>query len=317
MFGTAKATQEADNVIIVQCTNDGKFLDVRKNRFDGDIGRVPIVFDTQRQMFVESNDDRVMQPYDALARYASPTAPAPMTSMYRSSVVVTPRPVASAEATAPGVLVSSPTPVAPSPPVRPTTDFLSMFAAAKPPSASSVSASAASSGVVPPSLPPVSATTTSATTTTTKSKRASAAASAATGTSFAAKQKSATKRSLKKAAVTDAAASAAASTSSGGAGSGEAASAGAVPAPVATPAPVVKVLTTTASADLDNLQWIGDLEQALVSFPSNLQPRQQQQQHQAQRQYSDYASAGYQAGATAAARAPPGSAWPEEEIIMS
>ena len=40
--GSAKATQEADAVIILQ--NDGmvKYLDVRKNRFDGDLGVVPL-----------------------------------------------------------------------------------------------------------------------------------------------------------------------------------------------------------------------------------------------------------------------------------
>lgn len=42
IFGSAKATQEADAVIILQ--NDGivKYLDVRKNRFDGDLGVVPL-----------------------------------------------------------------------------------------------------------------------------------------------------------------------------------------------------------------------------------------------------------------------------------
>jgi hypothetical protein len=53
VFGGAKATQEADNVIIVQLgalNEDGvevgeRTLDVRKNRFDGDLGRVPFRYD--------------------------------------------------------------------------------------------------------------------------------------------------------------------------------------------------------------------------------------------------------------------------------
>jgi twinkle protein len=46
IFGTAKATQEADNVLILQSSPSGsKSLQVTKNRFDGDLGRVPLVFE--------------------------------------------------------------------------------------------------------------------------------------------------------------------------------------------------------------------------------------------------------------------------------
>jgi hypothetical protein len=38
--GTAKATQEADNVIILQKIGPSRYLDVRKNRFDGELGKV-------------------------------------------------------------------------------------------------------------------------------------------------------------------------------------------------------------------------------------------------------------------------------------
>lgn len=38
VFGTAKATQEADNVLILQTTAKGKYVDCRKNRFSGDMG---------------------------------------------------------------------------------------------------------------------------------------------------------------------------------------------------------------------------------------------------------------------------------------
>ena len=35
VFGTAKATQEADNVLILQRIDGQKMIDIRKNRYDG------------------------------------------------------------------------------------------------------------------------------------------------------------------------------------------------------------------------------------------------------------------------------------------
>ena len=43
--GTAKATQEADNVLILQKIGQRHSIDVRKNRFDGELGRVVYTFD--------------------------------------------------------------------------------------------------------------------------------------------------------------------------------------------------------------------------------------------------------------------------------
>jgi twinkle protein len=45
--GTAKATQEADNVFILQRIDGNSFLDVKKNRFGGKLGRIPIEFNQQ------------------------------------------------------------------------------------------------------------------------------------------------------------------------------------------------------------------------------------------------------------------------------
>jgi hypothetical protein len=47
IYGSAKSTQEADTVLILQ--NDGrrKFLDVKKNRFNGQLGHVPLYFNRQ------------------------------------------------------------------------------------------------------------------------------------------------------------------------------------------------------------------------------------------------------------------------------
>mmetsp|Transcript_23692 Transcript_23692/g.29678 ORF Transcript_23692/g.29678 Transcript_23692/m.29678 type:complete len:113 (-) Transcript_23692:142-480(-) len=44
IFGAAKATQEADAIIILQKTHQGKYLEVKKNRFDGELGKVFLKF---------------------------------------------------------------------------------------------------------------------------------------------------------------------------------------------------------------------------------------------------------------------------------
>lgn len=53
--GTAKATQEADNVLILQNVDDfeGRFIDVKKNRYDGTVGSVPLGFERTKQVFYE------------------------------------------------------------------------------------------------------------------------------------------------------------------------------------------------------------------------------------------------------------------------
>lgn len=56
--GTAKATQEADNVIILQKIGSQRFLDIRKNRFHGELGRVPIEFNIQARMVSEMKDSQ-------------------------------------------------------------------------------------------------------------------------------------------------------------------------------------------------------------------------------------------------------------------
>ena len=55
IYGSAKATQEADTVIILQ-TDAGrrKYLDVKKNRFNGNLGTTPLYFDPRSGRY--SND---------------------------------------------------------------------------------------------------------------------------------------------------------------------------------------------------------------------------------------------------------------------
>ena len=57
VFGTAKATQEADNVLIIQNENGQKKLEVKKNRFDGDLGSVGLRFNKERLIFEERRKD--------------------------------------------------------------------------------------------------------------------------------------------------------------------------------------------------------------------------------------------------------------------
>ncbi|KAG8183233.1 hypothetical protein JTE90_014408 [Oedothorax gibbosus] len=53
--GTAKATQEADNIILLQTTKNRQYLQVTKNRFDGHKGCVIVEFDKKTQTFSVKN----------------------------------------------------------------------------------------------------------------------------------------------------------------------------------------------------------------------------------------------------------------------
>ena len=52
-YGSAKATQEADTVVILQYDGQRKYLDVKKNRFDGTLGSVRIHFHRASGRYVE------------------------------------------------------------------------------------------------------------------------------------------------------------------------------------------------------------------------------------------------------------------------
>lgn len=53
VFGSAKATQEADNVLILQSINGKKKFEVKKNRYNGELGSVQIEFNRLVRGFVE------------------------------------------------------------------------------------------------------------------------------------------------------------------------------------------------------------------------------------------------------------------------
>ena len=44
IYGTSKATQEADNIWIIQYRDGFKVLEIKKNRYDGELGKIPLGF---------------------------------------------------------------------------------------------------------------------------------------------------------------------------------------------------------------------------------------------------------------------------------
>lgn len=53
-YGSAKATQEADTVLILQHDGRRKYIDVKKNRFDGTLGYSPLIFQAASGRYVET-----------------------------------------------------------------------------------------------------------------------------------------------------------------------------------------------------------------------------------------------------------------------
>jgi len=59
IFGSGKATQESDNVIILQDNGVYRFLDVKKNRHDGELGTVPFQFDPECMRYREMSPQEI------------------------------------------------------------------------------------------------------------------------------------------------------------------------------------------------------------------------------------------------------------------
>jgi len=59
IFGTAKSTQEADNVMIIQNRDRYKVMDVKKNRYDGEIGKVSLWFDKNAKRFQQMSTKEI------------------------------------------------------------------------------------------------------------------------------------------------------------------------------------------------------------------------------------------------------------------
>lgn len=62
IFGSAKMTQEADNVIILQSgPKQYRYIDVKKNRFDGTVGMLPVRFDRETSKSVELAEEELKE----------------------------------------------------------------------------------------------------------------------------------------------------------------------------------------------------------------------------------------------------------------
>ena len=61
VFGSAKATQEADNIFVLQNRHKYRLVDVRKNRYDGELGRVGLGFDKGTGSFFELSNEEVAE----------------------------------------------------------------------------------------------------------------------------------------------------------------------------------------------------------------------------------------------------------------
>lgn len=57
IYGSAKSTQEADTVLILQNDGKRKYMDVKKNRFDGTLGSTPLFFHHQSGRYTETMEN--------------------------------------------------------------------------------------------------------------------------------------------------------------------------------------------------------------------------------------------------------------------
>lgn len=61
IFGSSKSVQEADNVWLIQQREGYKIFEVKKNRFDGDLGRVALGFNRTSKKFFELTQKELEQ----------------------------------------------------------------------------------------------------------------------------------------------------------------------------------------------------------------------------------------------------------------
>lgn len=64
IFGTSKSTQESDNIFILQNRKGFKVLDIKKNRYDGEIGKAPLVFCKESKRYYNINNKDVEDIYN-------------------------------------------------------------------------------------------------------------------------------------------------------------------------------------------------------------------------------------------------------------
>lgn len=86
IYGGVKASQEADNILILQ-NNQGKsgllqgkkYIQVVKNRFDGELGIVPLNFDKESQSYAKEKSSKSGISGATLAKLSAKPLPAPAT----------------------------------------------------------------------------------------------------------------------------------------------------------------------------------------------------------------------------------------------
>ena len=71
-YGSAKATQEADTVLILQNERGKKSLEVKKNRFNGDLGHIPLYFDRPSGRYTEEQGYNSTKPSSTGSACPSP-----------------------------------------------------------------------------------------------------------------------------------------------------------------------------------------------------------------------------------------------------
>ena len=81
VFGTGKATQEADMVMILQRLNGGTAIEVKKNRYDGELGSVPLEFSRATQSYFEVNSDAVTKKRNVIKKKSGTKEEAPEASI--------------------------------------------------------------------------------------------------------------------------------------------------------------------------------------------------------------------------------------------
>eukprot|EP00299_Pterocystis_sp_00344_P018911 c9418_g1_i1.p1 GENE.c9418_g1_i1~~c9418_g1_i1.p1 ORF type:complete len:590 (-),score=146.58 c9418_g1_i1:59-1618(-) len=104
VFGIAKATQEADNIIILQSSSArGKQLEVKKNRWDGTVGSVELIFDEASLRYKEGEANSRRSRVRVAAAATTPSAQLSVGAVTSAS----PQPV-EATATVPETVSTSP-----------------------------------------------------------------------------------------------------------------------------------------------------------------------------------------------------------------
>lgn len=74
IFGSAKVTQEADNVVIIQkSSTNARCLDIKKNRFDGTLGNIPYKFDKNTNKIYQYTPEELARDKREKFKYGSTT----------------------------------------------------------------------------------------------------------------------------------------------------------------------------------------------------------------------------------------------------